>query len=77
MTTTKFEVGDKVMGLGRRGAIWRRKPIGTVTKVHTVLGDNWVRVQWDRSAVEDDMEPADLLAVVWMEDIGRYATLPR
>jgi hypothetical protein len=69
MTFTK---GDKVVGLGRCGARWPRKPVGTVTKVH---GD-WVRVQWDANAVEDDMAPADLLTIYRNPATGRWVTIP-
>lgn len=52
-----FRKGDKVIGLGRGGAAWRPRPVGTVTD----LVGGRVRVQWDDSAVEDDMAPGDLL----------------
>jgi hypothetical protein len=46
-----YRKGQKVVGLGRYGATWKSRPVGTVTKRH---GD-WVRVQWDDCCVEDDM----------------------
>lgn len=56
---TNYRKGDKVRGLGRYGATWADQPTGTVTDVR----DGWVRVQWDDSAVEDDMRPEWLAAV--------------
>jgi hypothetical protein len=76
--THTLHKGDKVMGLGRNGRIWRTKPVGTVTRVrtNTLLGIHYVRVQWDNSAVEDDMDPTDIVPICWSETIGRYVTIP-
>lgn len=52
-TTRKIRKGDKVIGLGRFGATWTRRPVGTVTQNR----NGWVRVQWDDCCVEDDMRP--------------------
>jgi hypothetical protein len=77
-----IRTGDKVMGIGRHGAKWRRKPVGTVTGIRMLrhsdryVGRVVVRVQWDKSAVEDDMSPADLIPVMWSEQLGRYVTCP-
>lgn len=64
--------GDKVLGLGRGGAIWKNKPVGTVTSA----GKGSVFVQWDDCCVEDEMNPADLLPVYWSTELSRFVTVP-
>lgn len=56
MAATTIRKGDRVTGLGRNGNPWPSRPTGVVTRVH---GD-FVRVQWDDSAVEDDMRPNEI-----------------
>lgn len=63
MTLTKIKMGDAVIGLGRNGNPWPSAPSGVVTQVWRNRAGTHVRVQWDGSCVEDDMDPSDLVAV--------------
>lgn len=56
-----YAIGDCVVGLGRRGVAWPDRPLGWVTELwNRGDGDEWVRVQWHDSAVEEDMRPDEL-----------------
>lgn len=66
-----FKKGDKVVGLGKGSTVWKSKPVGTVVKRRGAS----VFVQWDNCVVEDEMEPSDLLAVYWSQQLGRYVTV--
>lgn len=73
MTNSQILEGDKVLGLGRNGHIWRNKPVGTVT---AVLPSGDVRVQWHNCAVEDDMARDEVLPVYPDPVNGRWLTIP-
>lgn len=58
MTTIK--VGTKVRGLGRNGRSWSPRPVGEVTLVWRNRHDEFVRVAWDGTCVEDDMRRSEI-----------------
>lgn len=52
----RYEKGNEVVGLGRGGRAWPRRPVGVVTGVR----GSSVFVAWHGTCVEDEMSPDEL-----------------